>query len=108
MKHLGLFLIGIFLSTSGISAEIIDDAANAQRLMMKARFLTGHQPTTQAPGHHQYELNNRRGGPHAAHYQGGACGSVSIGNVQPVIGDHRQHQTFVIINGHIYNSGNQC
>jgi len=86
----------------------INDAANAQILQMKARSLNGHQPTTSAPGHQAQQLNARRGGPHAAHYQEAGCGGVAIGNVRPVVGDHRQHKTTILIQGHVYNSGNRC
>lgn len=104
----GAVLLSCCVSSQGLAAPILDDSANADMLVMKARFLNGHQPTTQAPGHRQHELVNRRGGPHAAHFKQAGCGGIAIGNVNPVFGDHRQHDTQVIIHGHIYNSGNRC
>ncbi len=96
------------LGSAPLHAEVIGDAENAAMLMMKARFLVGAQPTTQTPGNQRHELNARRGGPHAAHFNQGRCGGISVGNVHPVIGDHRRHHVSVNIMGHIYNSNNRC
>jgi hypothetical protein len=104
---LGLIVV-IMSSFPAYSQSIIEDSANAQRLITRARSLNGHQPTTTTPGNQGHELNARRGGPFAAHYQEVGCGGLAIGNVRPVIGDHRQHVTTVIVNGNIMNSGNRC
>lgn len=81
---------------------------NAMMLSMKAKTLVGHQTTTSTPGSQTESLRSRRGGPQVSPHQEAGCGGVAIGNVRPVLGDHRQHSTTVIIQGHIYNTGNNC
>lgn len=36
------------------------------------------------------------------------CGAVALGNVRPMIGDHRQHNVTVVVTGNIINSGSGC
>ncbi len=36
------------------------------------------------------------------------CGGLALGNVRPMLGDHRQHNVTVIVTGNIINSGNDC
>lgn len=36
------------------------------------------------------------------------CGGIAIGNVRPVQGDHRRHNTTVIIRGNVINANNKC
>jgi hypothetical protein len=104
-----LVLLLMAVSSFSVHAQnVVRDDTNAERLIMRARSLNGHQPTTIAPGNQAHDLNSRRGGPFAAHYQEAGCGGIAIGNVRPVIGDHRQHKTTVVINGNIHNSGNRC
>lgn len=92
-----------------VQAYEVADSMNAMMMAMKAKSLVGHQETTSPPGYQRNYLQMRRGGPRASHHQQEAgCGGVAIGNVRPVIGDHRSHQTTVIIQGHILNTGNRC
>ena len=36
------------------------------------------------------------------------CGGVALGNVRPMLGDHRQHIVNIVITGNIINTGNDC
>ncbi len=103
-----VLLLAAMALPAAAQQALVDDGLNAQTLQMKARFLNGHQPSTSPPGIQQHQLNARRGGPHAAHYQEAGCGGVAIGNVHPVAGDHRPHKTTILIHGHVYNGNNRC
>lgn len=85
-----------------------DDYGNAQMMAMRAKSLIGHQKTTTPPGHQTDILKARRGGPHMAHQREAGCGGIAIGNVRTFHGDHRKHETTVIIQGHVINTGNDC
>ena len=50
-------------------------------------------------------IQSRRNSPLTAQTSA-TCGGVAIGNVTPDLGDHRQHNTVVIIRGHIINTNN--
>jgi len=86
----------------------LSDSINAEMMAMKAKSLVGHHPTTTSPGQQTDRLRNRRGGPQMAPHQEAGCGGIAIGNVRPIVGDHRTHKTTVIIQGHVYNTGNRC
>lgn len=103
-----LLIVGTLL-LSGTAAAQIDNYANAQLMALKAKSLVGHQQTSTPPGNDTDKQTARRGGPYAAHVNEEAgCGGIAIGNVRPVVGDHRKHETTVIIQGHIINTGNRC
>jgi glutamine phosphoribosylpyrophosphate amidotransferase len=36
------------------------------------------------------------------------CGGLALGNVRPMLGDHRQHNVMIVVTGNIINSGNNC
>lgn len=36
------------------------------------------------------------------------CGGLALGNVRPMLGDHRQHNVTVVVTGNIINTGNDC
>jgi len=108
MRRSMLLLIALMAAPAAAQQQLVDDGLNALTLQMKARYLNGHQPSTSPPGIQQQQLNTRRGGPHAAHYQEADCGSVAIGNVRPIPGDHRAHKTTILIHGHVVNSNNRC
>jgi hypothetical protein len=36
------------------------------------------------------------------------CGGLALGNVRPILGDHRRHNVTIIVTGNIINSGNNC
>ncbi len=105
-----LAVIACFVTAtpSLVGANEVADSMNAMMMSMKAKSLLGHQKTTSPPGNQRDQLQMRRGGPQASHHQEAGCGGVAIGNIRPVIGDHRTHQTTVIVQGHILNTGNRC
>lgn len=101
-------VMGVLLCASTVQAFEVDDSTNAQMMAIKAKSLVGNQPTTRPPGNQSHEVRARRGGPAVAHQSEAGCGGIAIGNVRPVVGDHRKHETTVVVQGHIYNTGNRC
>mgnify|MGYP001222176572 FL=1 len=85
----------------------MSNAGNAINLANKAKAnVSGVQ------GKHSHKtrksmIQSRRNSPIASHVSA-ECGGVAIGNVVPDLGDHRKHNTTVIITGHVINSGNKC
>ena len=91
-----------------MAGEVIDNDANATLMASQAKSLVGQvtKPAT-LTDHHQKMRDNR--GSRVTDMQKEAdCGGIAIGNVRPVPGDHRQHNTTVIIRGNVINTNNRC
>lgn len=93
-------------SVGSTSAEIIDNDANALILANRAKGqLTSRTRSAR-------DLQNQRralqGSALGTLGREASCGGIAIGNVRPVAGDHRKHETTVIVQGNIINSNNSC
>jgi hypothetical protein len=106
-RVLSYFVVLVLLSASVIpSSFAIDDSANAKLLAFRAKSLV-HKKVKSYEERKRHR-HQRMGSPHAAISNEAGCGGVAIGNVRPALGDHRQHNTTVIINGSIINANNGC
>ena len=102
----GIFLLILLLPLTDIWANgrIIDNDANVLLLANRAKQLTELRNSSEKAKH----INSLRASPLASTTADADCGGVAIGNVRPVLGDHRKHETTVIIQGHVINTNNNC
>lgn len=107
-KRVGLaFVLTAVLWASGPAmAQIIDNSANARLLANRAKSLLRKDERTDET--RKSERLQRQGSPVATISPDAECGGVAIGNVRPVPGDHRQHDTTIIILGDVINTHNSC
>ena len=89
-------------------AVAIDNESNAKLLAYRAKSLVHKTDRTQNRQERKNQRQHRMGSPHAALDNEAQCGGLAIGNVRPALGDHRQHNTTVIINGDVINTNNGC
>lgn len=88
--------------------DLLDNGALATILGTQAKGLVSHsQKATESTDRNQ-RLRNNRGSNFEEAPKEAECGGVAIGNVRPVLGDHRQHNTTVIIRGNVLNVNNRC
>jgi hypothetical protein len=79
--------------------------------MLATRAKNDVMSTSSTPGigvHGDTKTRANRGSAIATINQQAGCGGLAIGNVRPVLGDHRQHQVTVVITGNVINTGNDC
>ena len=101
----------LLLAVGAFAAPVIavDDATMASMLASKAK--NDVLSSTSTPGigvHGDTKTRANRGSAIATINQQAGCGGLAIGNVRPVLGDHRQHQVTVVITGNVINTGNDC
>ena len=101
----------LLLAAGSFAAPVIavDDATMASMLASKAK--NDVLSSTSTPGigvHGDTKTRANRGSAIATINQQAGCGGLAIGNVRPVLGDHRQHQVTVVITGNVINTGNDC
>jgi len=100
-------LAGITLASGGpATAEIIDNDANALILANRAAGQLSNRRN--AAGNQQNQRRALQGSALGTLGSEASCGGIALGNVRPVAGDHRQHETTVIVQGNIINSNNSC
>jgi len=108
MKNLKVFLLLAPLA-GVLSATELDDETLASMLATRAKSDVLSISSTPGIGvQGDTKVRARRGSVIAINNQEAGCGGVAIGNIRPVLGDHRQHKVIVVVNGHIINSGNDC
>jgi|GEM_PF-5108061 hypothetical protein len=95
--------------TAGVPCFALDDVTLAAMLATRAKNDVMSSRSTPGIGV-QGDTKTRaaRGSAIAINSQEAGCGGVAIGNIRPVLGDHRQHQVTVVVNGNIINSDNDC
>lgn len=87
----------------------MDDATMASMLASNAKSDVLSSSSTPGIGvHGDNKTRANRGSAIATINQQAGCGGLAIGNVRPVLGDHRQHQVTVVITGSVINTGNDC
>jgi hypothetical protein len=97
------------LGAGAAPVSAIEDSTLASMLASKAK--NDVLSTSSTPGigvHGDTKTRANRGSAIATINQQVGCGGLAIGNVRPVLGDHRQHQVTVVITGNVINSGNDC
>ncbi len=99
-------LVVLGQSVVAFAGDIVDNDANALILANRAKQLSGSRHSDDAD--RQQRRLSLRGSAIANIASEASCGGVAIGNVRPVVGDHRQHQTVVIIQGNVVNTHNDC
>jgi hypothetical protein len=98
--------LSVFISSAGSFGQVINNEANASLLANRAKSLLKGKDESKET---QKSQRLQRMGSQAASVAPDAeCGGVAIGNVRPVIGDHRAHKQTIIILGHVINTGNRC
>lgn len=115
MKLTTSFLCAVVLLASGVSASAqqqhMPNYALASQLATKARSNVRQRDATDIPV--TQNLRNQRNRNSAIDHsmntsREAGCGGVALGNVRPMLGDHRQHIVNIVITGNIINSGNDC
>lgn len=101
-----LFVSVSFADPGPASAEIIDNDANALILANRAAGQLSNRRN--AAGNQQNQRRALQGSALGTLGSEASCGGIALGNVRPVAGDHRQHETTVIVQGNIINSNNSC
>lgn len=91
-----------------LAAEVIDNDANATLMANQAKSLVQQTSKPSALMDSNQKLRNNRGSRISESQSEAECGGIAIGNVRPVAGDHRQHNTTVIIRGNVINTNNKC
>ena len=99
------FLISILFSHKAVA--IMSDTGNAISLANQAKGNVEGVDKKYTHKARKSMIQSRRNSPLTAQTSA-TCGGVAIGNVTPDLGDHRQHNTVVIIRGHIINTNNKC
>lgn len=89
------------------TAQTVDNDANALILANRAKILAESREQLSREVRSQ-QRRALQGSALGTLGREAGCGGVAIGNVRPVLGDHRQHETTVVILGNIINSGNEC
>lgn len=105
---LGLLAWVSLFSPPLIAADVIDNDANATLMASQAKSLVGQTTKPAAIIDHHQKMRENRGSRVSDMQSEAECGGVAIGNVRPVPGDHRQHNTTVIIRGNVINTNNRC
>ncbi|HCP01587.1 MAG: hypothetical protein CL573_03175 [Alphaproteobacteria bacterium] len=101
-----ILVAAVFISSQPTSAEIIDNQANALILANRAAAqLSSRDNSTSNKEQQRRALQGSALGTLGSE---ASCGGIALGNVRPVTGDHRQHETTVIVQGNIINSNNSC
>jgi hypothetical protein len=101
-------VVTVMTLTSGgpATAEIIDNSANALILANRASGqLSSRRSSASSQQNQRRALQGSALGTLGSE---ASCGGIALGNVRPVAGDHRQHETTVIVQGNIINSNNSC
>jgi len=96
----------VFASSPPVTAQIVNNEANAKLLANRAKSLLKKSDRTDEQ--RKSERLQRQGSPVATIAPDAECGGVAIGNVRPVPGDHRSHDTTIIVLGDIINTNNRC
>lgn len=101
-------VVAMMTLTSGGSAtaEIIDNSANALILANRAKGQLANR--NKSANDQQNQRRALQGSALGTIGSEASCGGIALGNVRPVAGDHRQHETTVIVQGNIINSNNSC
>lgn len=94
-----------FSSAGPATAEIIDNDANALILANRAASQLSNRRNAASKQHQRRALQGSALGTVGSE---AGCGGIALGNVRPVSGDHRKHETTVIVQGNIINSNNSC
>lgn len=95
-----------FAPSGPTSAEIIDNSANAMILANRAAGQLSSRRNSST--NQQQQRRSLQGSALGTLGSEASCGGIALGNVRPVAGDHRQHETTVIVQGNIINSNNSC
>ncbi|MEP4377388.1 MAG: hypothetical protein ABJ215_13650 [Alphaproteobacteria bacterium] len=101
-----LFTSVAFAASVPASAEIIDNDANA--LILANRAAGQLSSRRNSASNQQNQRRALQGSALGTLGSEASCGGIALGNVRPVAGDHRQHETTVIVQGNIINSNNSC
>ena len=104
------FLTGLAFSLPALS-QTLPNYALAAQLATKAQANVRQRDMTDIPI--TQNLRNQRNRNSAINSsmntsREAGCGGVALGNVRPLLGDHRQHNVVVIVTGDVYNTGNNC
>ena len=115
MKLIPSFLCAVVLLAPGGSAIAqqtqMPNYALASQLATKARSNVRQRDATDIPV--TQNLRNQRNRNSAIDHsintsREAGCGGLALGNVRPLLGDHRQHNVNIVITGNIINTGNDC
>lgn len=104
----GVGTLAIVLSPLCLAVEIMDNGANATILANQAKSLVEQNGNAVNGSDNNQKARNNRGSAISENLREAECGGVAIGNVRPAVGDHRQHNTTIIIKGNVINSNNKC
>ena len=95
----------LFAVTGFAEDEVMDNDVHAVLMLNKAASKHRYQSSTVAgPDTHTAKLRSYRNSDVAAYQQTDGSG-VSLGNIYPANDVNRPHNTTVIVQGHIINSG---
>ena len=111
LRRLPNRVVGLFLalgSLSGVAAEILDNEANAIMLANQSKSGLMQNGNALQGSDANQPARSKRNSAIAEDMREAECGGIAIGNVRPAVGDHRQHQTTIIIRGNVINSNNKC
>jgi hypothetical protein len=102
-------LLLLVIAVVGVPSTAMDNSTLAEMLATRAKNSVMSSQSTPGIGvQGDTKLRARRGSAIAVNNQEAGCGGIAIGNVRPVLGDHRQHNVTIIVSGNIINSGNDC
>lgn len=95
----------LLFAVPAFAQDVMDNDVRAMLLLNKAAAKHRYQSNTVAgPDTHKAKLRAGRNSNIAEHHQTGG-GGISIGNVYPSNDMNKPHETTVIIQGHVINSG---
>ena len=101
----------LLVSAPTLGQQSMPNYALASQLATKARANVRQRDQTDIPITQNNRLQRHRNSAidsSISNSREAGCGGVAIGNVRPLLGDHRQHNVTVVVTGDIYNTGNDC